>query len=75
VSASTLNLWKQKYPEFSLSVKRAKMMVDARIAEALYERAHGYSQTETQVSNCKGKVVYTKLEKDYPPDVKLKLSG
>lgn len=73
VSESTLNLWKKKYPEFSLSVNRAKMMVDARVAETLYERALGYSHPETQVSNCKGKIVYTKLVKHYPPDVKAQI--
>ncbi|MGP1667722.1 MAG: hypothetical protein ACTS5I_17855 [Rhodanobacter sp.] len=36
VVPSTVNLWKQKHPEFSESIKKGKTLADIRMAEALY---------------------------------------
>jgi hypothetical protein len=73
VSESTLNLWKLKHPEFCLSLKRAKMIADVKVAEALYKRAIGYSHSETHVASYQGKFIFTELVKHYPPDVKAQI--
>jgi len=52
VSKQTLNTWKQKYPEFLDSLKEGKPLADARVANALYNKALGYE----------------KNDKHYPPD-------
>lgn len=52
VSKQTLNTWKQKYPQFLDSLKEGKPLADARVANALYNKALGYE----------------KNDKHYPPD-------
>ena len=39
VSETTINNWKDKHEEFSLALKRGKMIADAEIANSLYQRA------------------------------------
>lgn len=68
VSESTINLWKQKHPEFSESIKKAKEGADCQIAAALFKRAIGYSHPDVHVSNYQGDVTLTPIEKHYPPD-------
>lgn len=68
VAESTINLWKQKHPEFSESIKRGKADADANVAEALYKRAVGYSHPDTHISNYQGEVIVTPITKHYPPD-------
>jgi len=41
VNVDTVNEWKIKHPEFSVSIKRGKSFADATIAESLYNRAKG----------------------------------
>lgn len=41
VVESTIYAWKLAYPEFSESIKKAKLMADANIASRLYDRAYG----------------------------------
>ena len=52
VSKQTLNAWKQAHPEFLDSLKEGKPLADARVANALYNKAIGYE----------------KNDKHYPPD-------
>lgn len=68
VTESTLNLWKQEYPEFSESLKAGKEEADAVVASSLFQRATGYSHPDTDIKIYKGKIVTTKLTKHYPPD-------
>lgn len=65
VSESTFNLWKEKHPEFSESLKGSKQAADNRVVQALYSRALGYTVTEERITK-DGGVVETK--KQYPPD-------
>jgi hypothetical protein len=41
VHRDTIYEWKKVYPRFSDSIKKAKLVADATIAESLYERALG----------------------------------
>lgn len=68
VAVSTVNLWKQKYPEFSESLKEGKQLADAEVAEKLYQRATGYSHPEDDIRVVSGEIVITPTIKHYPPD-------
>jgi hypothetical protein len=65
---STLNEWKLKYPKFSESIKRGKMIADAVVSDRLFKRATGYEHPDVDIKVVKGKIVTTKLTKHYPPD-------
>jgi hypothetical protein len=70
VSESTLNLWKQRHPEFSESIKRGKAEADANVAEKLYQRACGYSHPAVKIFMPQGAAepVYADFTEHYPPD-------
>ena len=70
VNIDTIYAWKKNYPEFSESIKRGKLMSDAKVAESLYKCAIGFTHPQTHVSDYLGKVTITMLEKYYPPNVK-----
>ena len=44
ISESTLNLWKNEYPEFSESIRAGKTDADANVASTLYKRSLGHTQ-------------------------------
>lgn len=46
ISRSTLNNWKDKYPDISDTLKRGKEVVDRQVENALLKRALGYEYTE-----------------------------
>ena len=46
IAVSTLNEYKNKYPEFSESLKRGKEIVDVEVENALLKRALGYKYDE-----------------------------
>lgn len=48
VCESTINNWKHRHPEFLESVSRGKVVADAAVVKALYERATGYRFTTTK---------------------------
>lgn len=62
VSEQTLNVWKEKHPEFIESIKAGKEDADANVANSLYKKAQGYTR---QVKNEEGEVIG---ETYYPPD-------
>lgn len=43
---STINEWKIKYPKFSESIKKGKVLADIKVADSLYKRANGYKYNE-----------------------------
>jgi transposase-like protein len=47
INQSTLDDWKIKYPEFSLSIQKGKDEADMNVAKSLYKRATGFEYTET----------------------------
>ena len=69
VSEATINNWKIEYPKFLESVKAGKEDADAKVAEAMYNRAIGYEHPEDKVfCNRDGEVTTVGVTKHYPPD-------
>lgn len=68
VTETTVNNWKNKYPEFFVLIKEWKKEADEKVERKLYERAMGYSCKETKAFLCEGKVVTEDIIKNYPPD-------
>lgn len=48
ITETTLNNWKEKFPEFIESIKKGKDEADAKVIKSLYKRAQGYSFTEVR---------------------------
>lgn len=75
VHVDTIDRWKRKYPEFSHALKEGKLVADAKVADALYNRALGYEveeKTRMQGTDANGQEYdYTKtVKKHIPGDVK-----
>lgn len=68
VHISTIHQWKLDYPDFSDSIKKGKEIADAKVAQALYHRATGYSHDDVDIKVVDGQIVQTQLKKYYPPD-------
>ena len=68
VAESTLNLWKEKHPELSESLKETKIHADKQVERSLYERATGYKHAEDKVFNNNGEPLIVPTTKHYPPD-------
>lgn len=69
VSEKTLNTWKEKYPEFLQPLKEGKAVADAKVVQALYNRATGYSHPDTKFATHEGKITdREEYVKHYPPD-------
>ena len=58
VSETTINNWKNQFPEFLESVKSGKKIADAQVASSLFGRATGAEWTEDTAIKVK-KVTYT----------------
>lgn len=68
VSEQTINAWKHKHPSFLESLRRGKEIADARVAQALFNRATGYEHPEDDIKAVNGEIVITPTIKRYPPD-------
>lgn len=68
VCEDTIHEWKKVHPEFSESIKRGKEIADAKVAEALFNRACGYSHSEDKIFNDNGTPLIVPTTKHYPPD-------
>lgn len=69
VCEDTINEWKKVYPEFSVSIKRGKMLADAEVADRLFKRATGYSHKAVKFATFEGMITDAKEhDKHYPPD-------
>ncbi len=76
ISRSTLNEWKNKYPDISDTLKKEKEIVDFEVENALLKRALGYKYKEITkesflnpfTSNYELRVT-KEVEKEVPPDV------
>lgn len=49
IAVSTLNRWKQIYPEFSEALKANKALVDSQVEDSLLKRALGYEYEEVKL--------------------------
>lgn len=69
ITAATLYVWKNKYPEISETLKKGKEVVDIHVENALLKRALGYEYTEerVEISDKDGKKVI-RTTKYIPPD-------
>lgn len=80
INESTLTKWKQKFPEFFMSIRDWKAQADKKVETSLYERACGYSHPDTKAQWVETSVLegdqwikvgrweYADLVKHYPPD-------
>lgn len=68
VSEDTINEWKKVHDGFSVSIKRGKEQADAEVASRLYQRALGYSHSDTDIKVIDHQIVMTDIIKHYPPD-------
>ena len=67
-SEASFHRWKKVHKDFCESIKAGKADADSKVADALYQRAIGYSHPDTHISNYQGKITARPLTKHYPPD-------
>ena len=70
VTEETINNWKKDKDGFFKSIKDGKIMADANVGDALYQRACGYSHLEDKIFNNgpdKAPTIIPTI-KHYPPD-------
>lgn len=63
ISRSTLNQWKDKYPDISDTLKRGKEVVDLQVENALLKRALGYEYEEVAEKYESGTLTEKKVTK------------
>ena len=68
IAESTLNNWKSRHPDFLESIRNGKEVADANVADALYNRAIGFSHKHDHISNFQGEITVTPTTKHYPAD-------
>ena len=69
IGITTLERWKEKYPEFRGALKAGKDVFDERIERSLAQRAIGYSHPAVKAFMTRdGKIVEHKYIEHYPPD-------
>ena len=68
VSVETLYQWRDKYPDFCDALRQGREIADSEVAASLYQRATGYTTTETKVSPVDGQFIMIDVDKNYPPD-------
>ncbi len=69
VNQQTINDWKKDYPAFYESLKKGKLIADAKVEASLYQRACGYTHPEVDIKLSYGKIIKTQTLKHYAPDV------
>lgn len=68
VTKTTINNWKKDYPEFFDSLKKGKVLANAKVKASLFQRACGYSHPDVHIVSYLGKVKVIPIIKHYPPD-------
>ena len=68
INTDTLNEWKKRHKTFSVSIKEGKEDADSKVAKSLYHRALGFAHEDTDIKMYEGKIIETKIIKQYPPD-------
>ena len=68
ISEATLNIWKQKHPQFLESIRKGKIHADGQVAESLFRRACGITHKTKKLFQHKGVVTEREVEEYYPPD-------
>ena len=68
VSESTLNLWKDEYPELSESLKEGKNLADSKVQKSLFQRATaGYEQKAVKIFQYEGQTFEHEYIERFPP--------
>ena len=69
IGITTLERYKESYPEFRGALKLGKEVADARVERSLYQRAIGYSHPAVKAFMTRdGKIVEHHYIEHYPPD-------
>lgn len=68
VVESTINEYKKKYPEFSESVKRGKLVADERMVESCYKRGLGFEHDAIELFVIDKQIVEYPIKKYFPPE-------
>lgn len=68
VSETTINNWKNEYPDFLESIKKGKQIADGNVVASLYNRAIGYQAPDLDIKMYEGEIIETPYTKHYPPD-------
>ena len=69
IGITTLERWKEKYPEFRGALNVGKQAADDRVERSLYQRANGYSHPAVKVFMTRdGKTIEHHYIEHYPPD-------
>ena len=69
IGITTLERWKEKYPEFRGDLNVGKQAADDRVERSLYQRANGYSHPAVKIFMTRdGKTVEHQYIEYYPPD-------
>lgn len=68
VHEDTINEWKKRHKEFSVSIKAGKDQADSEVADRLYQRARGFEHDSEEIKVVAGEVVRVPVRKVYPPD-------
>jgi hypothetical protein len=68
VAVQTIHNWVAEHDGFLEARKNGKERADANVAEALYNRALGYSHPEEKIMSYEGQVIRANTTKHYPPD-------
>jgi len=74
ISMETFRRWLELYPEFEQAIRLGKDYADARVEQALYQRAVGWEHPDVHISNFQGDVTITPITRRYPGDVKAQLA-
>ena len=69
ITVRCLAKWRDKYPAFRKAILDGKEVADAEVAEALYNRARGYSHDAVKIFNNNGQILEAPYIEHYPPDV------
>lgn len=68
VSRRTILNWRKQHPDFDAAIAAGKDEADARVADALYQRALGFSHPDEEIKIVANEVVRVPTVKRYPPD-------
>lgn len=69
VTERTINRWMVEHKEFCHAVQAGKADADSRVASSVFKRAVGFKVPEAHISNYKGHITITQVDKYYPPDM------
>jgi len=69
VTEQTINNWKIAHPQFFESLKEWKIKADEEVERSLYEKAIGYSHSDTKFATHEGQITDSvEYTKHYAPD-------